>query len=78
MVPRLTCGQAAAPVVEYFLVRETPSKTKFWECKWDLRRISDSTWNVRPVRFTGTIVITCTIILLELLSLCDFNRNKTT
>ena len=78
MVPRLTRGQAAAPKVEYFLVRETPSETKFWERKWDLRRISDSTWNVRPVRFTGTIVITCTIILLELLSLCDFNRNKTT
>ena len=78
MVPRLTRGQVAAPVVEYFLVRETPSKIKFWECKRDLRRISDSTWNVRMVRFTGTIVITCTIILLELLSLCDFNRNKTT
>ena len=78
MVPRLARGQAAALLVEYFLVRETPSETKFWECKRDLRRISNSTWNVRLVRFTGTIVITCTIILLELLSLCDFNRNKTT
>ena len=43
MVPYLTRGQAAAPVVEYFLVRETPSEAKFWECIWEIRRTQYST-----------------------------------
>ena len=43
MVPRLTRGQGAAPKVGYFLVREKPSKTKFWECNWELCRTQYST-----------------------------------
>ena len=73
MVLCRTCGPTSDPKVGYFLVRDLSSENEFWDVLGMGQSSSfDVTSRRQGIRFChliGTIAVTCTVILAELVSL---------